>query len=55
MTVNGATDLTDGSMAQPGGTLDEQADEGDDAVDTATEDGTTTLEDAPDDQSDHDE
>ena len=38
VTVNGATDLTDGNKAEPGTTLDETAEEGNDAPTTATED-----------------
>jgi hypothetical protein len=38
VTANGATDLTDGNKAEPGTTLDETAEEGNDAPTTATED-----------------
>jgi hypothetical protein len=38
VTANGVTDLTDGNKAEPGTTLDETAEEGNDAPTTATED-----------------
>ena len=49
VTVNGATDLTDGNKAEPGDTLDDSAEEGTKAPTTAIED-TVAGEDAPGDQ-----